>query len=154
MKIAVIGLGFVGLSLAAVLASKGYKTFGIDIDNEKCQIISKGHSTFFEPELEKTLRKGLKNDLIISNDFSLIKQCDFIFVTVGTPQKANGAIELSMIKNSVTKIGKILHSTKKDQIILIKSTVIPGTMRDIILPILEKNSKKKAGKDFGFISNP
>ena len=79
MKIAVIGLGFVGLSLAAVLASKGYKTFGIDIDNEKCRIISKGYSTFFEPELEKTLRKGLKNDLIISNDFSLIKQCDFIF---------------------------------------------------------------------------
>ena len=154
MKIAVIGLGFVGLSLAAVLASKGYKTFGIDIDDKKCRVISKGYSTFFEPELEKTLRKGLKNDLVISNDFSLIKNCDFVFVTVGTPQKANGAIELSMIKNSVSKIGKILHNNKKDQIILIKSTVIPGTMKDIILPILEKNSKKKAGKDFGLISNP
>ena len=93
------------------------------LENEKCQIISKGHSTFFEPELEKTLRKGLKNDLIKSNDISLIKQCDFIFVTVGTPQKANGAIELSMIKNSVSKIGIILHNNKKDQIILIKSTV-------------------------------
>ena len=146
MKIAVIGLGFVGLSLAAVLASKGYKTFGIDIDDKKCQIISKGCTTFFEPELEKTLRKGLKNDLVISNDFSLIKNCDFVFVTVGTPQKASGAIELSMIKNSVSKIGKILHNNKKDQIILIKSTVIPGTIKNTLLPILERKSNKKAGK--------
>ena len=154
MKIAIIGLGFVGLSLAAVLASKGYKTIGIDIDKKKCTSIAKGNPTFFEPELEKTLKKGLKNNLIISNEFSLIKECDFVFVTVGTPQRADGAIELSMIKNSATKIGKILHNTRKNPVILIKSTVIPGTMKNIILPILEKNSKKKAGKDFGLISNP
>tara|TARA_B100001540_G_scaffold38157_2_gene33863 strand:+ start:5743 stop:7056 length:1314 start_codon:yes stop_codon:yes gene_type:complete len=153
-KIAIIGLGFVGLSLAAVLASKGYKTIGIDIDKKKCTSIVKGNPTFFEPELEKTLKKGLKNNLIISNEFSLIKECDFVFVTVGTPQRANGAIELSMIKNSATKIGKILRNTRKNPVILIKSTVIPGTMKNIILPILEKNSKKKAGKDFGLISNP
>ena len=154
MKIAIIGLGFVGLSLAAVLASKGYKTIGIDIDKKKFTSIAKGNPTFFEPELEKTLKKGLKNNLIISNEFSLIKECDFVFVTVGTPQRADGAIELSMIKNSATKIGKILHNTRKNPVILIKSTVIPGTMKNIILPILEKNSKKKAGKDFGLISNP
>ena len=100
------------------------------------------------------MKKGLKNNLIISNEFSLIKECDFVFVTVGTPQRANGAIELSMIKNSATKIGKILRNTRKNPVILIKSTVIPGTMKNIILPILEKNSKKKAGKDFGLISNP
>ena len=111
-KIAIIGLGFVGLSLAAVLASKGYKTIGIDIDKKKCTSIVKGNPTFFEPELEKTLKKGLKNNLIISNEFSLIKECDFVFVTVGTPQRANGAIELSMIKNSATKIGKILRNTR------------------------------------------
>ncbi len=154
MKITVIGLGFVGLSLAAVLSSKGYKTFGIDIDKKKCRMISEGYPTFFEPDLEKTLKKGLKNGLIISDDFSLIEQSDLVFVTVGTPQKANGAIELSMIKNSTAKIGKFLQNTRKNPIILIKSTVIPGTMKDIILPILEKNSKKKAGKDFGLISNP
>ena len=154
MKIAVIGLGFVGLSLAAVLASKDYKTIGIDIDKKKCQVVSKGNSTFFEPDLEKTLRKGLKNGLEISDDFSLIENCDYVFVTVGTPQKTNGEIDLSMIKNSSTQIGKILCKTKKRPIILIKSTVIPGTMKNTIIPILEKKSKKKAGKDFGLISNP
>ena len=85
MKIAVIGLGFVGLSLASVLASKGDNVIGIDIDVKKCKKISNGISPFFEPDLKKTLRTGLKKKLIISNDFSLIKYCDMIFVTVGTP---------------------------------------------------------------------
>ena len=154
MKIAVIGLGFVGLSLASVLASKGDNVIGIDIDVKKCKKISNGISPFFEPDLKKTLRTGLKKKLIISNDFSLIKYCDMIFVTVGTPQKLNGAIELSIIKEAITSIGRIIAKSKNRPIILIKSTVTPGTLQNIILPILEKRTGKKAGKDFGLISNP
>ena len=154
MNIGIVGLGFVGLSLTSVLASKGYTTIGIDIDKKKCKQIVNGESPFFEPKLEKTLRDGLKKKLKISNDFSLIKNCDFIFVTVGTPQTSDGAIDLSMIKKSVAKIGKTMCGNSKNQIILIKSTVTPGTMKNIVLPILEKNSKKKAGKEFGLISNP
>ena len=154
MKIGVVGLGFVGLSLTSVLASKGFNVVGIDIDKEKCGEISNGISPFFEPDLEKTLKSGLKKKLEIRNDFSLINDCDLIFVTVGTPQNVNGTIDLSIIKKAVTSIGKNLRVSKKQQTILIKSTVVPGTMKDVILPILEKNSKKKAGKDFGLISNP
>ena len=154
MKIAVIGLGFVGLSLTAVLASKGYKTVGVDIDKLKCAEIYHGNPTFFEPDLEKTLRSGLKKNLVITNDFSLIKNCDYIFVTVGTPQRENGAIDLSIIKKAITSIGEILQQSKNSPIILIKSTVVPGTIKNEILPILEKKSNKKAGKDFGLISNP
>jgi UDPglucose 6-dehydrogenase len=154
MKIAVIGLGFVGLSLTSVLASKGNNVVGIDVDTEKCKKICDGISPFFEPDLEKILKIGLKKKLIISDDFSLIKDCDMIFVAVGTPQKSNGAIELSMIKKAVESVGKILSKTKKNSIVLIKSTVIPGTMQNVILPILEKRSGKKAGKEFGLISNP
>ena len=154
MNIGIIGLGFVGLSLTSVLAEKGYKTIGLDIDKKKCKEIKLGNPPFFEPKLEKTLREGLKKKLTISNDFSLVKNCDFIFVAVGTPQKPNGSIDLSMIKKSVTKIGKSMCKNKKNQTIFIKSTVTPGTMKNIVLPILEKNSKKKAGKDFGLISNP
>ena len=154
MKIGIIGLGFVGLSLTSVLAAKGYSTIGIDVDIKKCKQITDGKSPFFEPNLEKTLREGLRKKLTISNDYSLVKNCDFIFVTVGTPTSSDGSIDLSMIKKSVKEIGKIMYRNKKDQIILIKSTVTPGTMKDIVLPILEKNSKKKAGKNFGLISNP
>ena len=154
MKIAIIGLGFVGLSLTSVLASKGFNVVGIDVDKEKCRKISKGVSSFFEPNLEKTLRKGLKNKLQIQSDISVVQDCDLIFVTVGTPQDKTGAIDLSIIKKAMNSLGKSIRKSKKQQTILVKSTVVPGTMKDIILPILENNSKKKAGKDFGLISNP
>ena len=154
MKIAIIGLGFVGLSLTSVLASKGFKVVGIDVDKEKCRNISNGVLPFFEPDLEKTLKKGLKNKLQIESDISVAQDCDLIFVTVGTPQNKTGAIDLSIIKKAMKSLGKSIRKTKKQHIILVKSTVVPGTMKDVILPILENNSKKKAGKDFGLISNP
>ena len=154
MKIAVIGLGFVGLALSSVLASRGITTTGIDSDRKKCSKIAKGIPTFFEPNLEKTLKKALKKNLIITDKLSSINNCDFIFITVGTPQKKNGEIDLSFIKIVVRNVGKLISKNKKKPIILIKSTVIPGTMKNVVLPILERNSKKKAGKDFGLISNP
>jgi len=154
MKIAVIGLGFVGLTLSSVLASKGITTIGIDSDRKKCSKIANGIPTFFEPNLENTLKKALKEKLIITNKLSSASNCDFIFVTVGTPQKKNGEIDLSFIKTVVRSVGKLISKNKKKPIILIKSTVIPGTMKNVMLPILEKNSRKKAGKDFGLISNP
>nr|AIE94240.1 nucleotide sugar dehydrogenase (UGDH, ugd) [uncultured marine thaumarchaeote AD1000_44_B05] len=96
----------------------------------------------------------MKKNLLITDKLSSINNCDFIFISVGTPQKKNGEIDLSFIKTVVRSVGKIISKNKKKPIILIKSTVTPGTMKDVILPILEKNSKKKAGKDFGLISNP
>ena len=154
MKIGVVGLGFVGLSLTSVLSSKGYDTVGIDINKDKCKKISNGISPFFDPKSEKILKNGLKKKLKISNDFSLINSCDFLFVTVGTPQNTNGSIDLSIIKKAISTIGESLKKNKKKPIIFVKSTVTPGTMKKIILPILEKKSNKKAGKDFGLISNP
>ena len=154
MNIAVVGLGFVGLSISSVLGSKNYNVVGIDIDNQKCSDIRNGVLPLFEPDLENTLRVGLKKKLTISNNFSLIKNCDMIFVTVGTPQKSNGAIELSMIKKATTSIGQIIKKSKKNPIIFIKSTVVPGTAQNVILPILEKKSGKKANRGFGIISNP
>ena len=154
MNIAVVGLGFVGLSLSSVLASKNNNVIGIDTDNQKCLEIRNGILPLFEPDLEKTLRIGLKKKLTVSNNFSLIKNCDMIFVTVGTPQKPNGAIELSMIKKATASIGQIVRKSKKNPIIFIKSTVVPGTTQNVILPILEKKSGKKADSDFGVILNP
>ena len=154
MKIGVIGLGFVGLSLTSVLASKGYDVIGIDIDKEKCCKIADGILPFFEPDLEKTLKNGLKKKLKIESGFSEVQNCDLVFVTVGTPQDSTGAIDLSIIKKAMIFLGKNMRESKKEQTILIKSTVVPGTMKDIILPILENNSRKKAGKNFGLISNP
>jgi len=77
-----------------------------------------------------------------------------ILVTVGTPQKSNGAIELSMIKKATTTIGQTIRKSKKNPIIFMKSTVVPGTTTNVIKPLIERVSRKKAGKDFEIIANP
>ena len=139
MKISIVGLGFVGLSLTSVLSAKGSNVLGIDVDEKKCEKIRKGISPFFEPEIEKLLKHGLKKKLEISTDYSLIRNSNIIFVTVGTPQRTDGSIDLSMIESAVKAIGKVLKNSGKNPIILIKSTVTPGTMQKIILPILDND---------------
>ena len=137
MRVGIVGLGFVGLSLSSVLASKDISTIGIDTDKEKCKMIASGKPPFFEPELEKTLKEGLSKKFLISDDFSLLLDCELIFVTVGTPQRDDGSIELGIIKDAIRKISQIIGKSKKSQTVIIKSTVVPGTMKNVILPILE-----------------
>ncbi len=100
------------------------------------------------------LKRSLNVSLKVSSNILAIKKCDLIFVTVGTPQKKNGEIDLTMIKNVTNKIGKLLSKTQHKPIIIIKSTVIPGTTQNVILPILQRISGKKVGRDFGLLTNP
>ena len=154
MKIGIIGLGFVGLSFASVLASKGYSVIGVDTDKEKLEKIKNGIVPFYEPKLQSMLRRSLNVGLKVSSNILAIKKCNLIFVTVGTPQKRNGEIDLTMIKNVTNKIGKLLSKTQHKPIVIIKSTVIPGTTQNVILPILQRISGKNVGKDFGLLTNP
>ena len=154
MKIGIIGLGFVGLSFASVLASKKYSVIGIDTDEIKVSKILTGKAPFHEPKLDKTIKKGLKNGMQITTDISLIKNCEFIFVTVGTPQQQNGSIDLTMIKSAITAIAQNITKTTNKPVIIIKSTVIPQTTDNVVLQILESKSGKKVGIDFGLITNP
>jgi len=154
MKIGIIGLGFVGLCFASVLASKGYKVIGIDSDKQKIENIKRGISPFFEPRLEKFLSYALKKNLLVSTQISSLENCDLIFLTVGTPPSKRGRIDLSIVKPAIKEIGKFLKKSKNKPCIVIKSTVVPGTTRNLILPILERESSKRAGKEFGLITNP
>ena len=155
MKIGIIGLGFVGLSFAAVLGSKKYSVIGVDSDIQKVKKILTGKAPFYEPELDNTLKNALKNGLQITTEINpIVTECKLIFIAVGTPQRKDGSIDLTMIKKVAKEIGKGLLKTKNIPIIIIKSTVIPETTLKIILPILEKESSKKVGKDFGLITNP
>jgi UDPglucose 6-dehydrogenase len=155
IKIGIIGLGFVGLSLAAVLGSKGYHVIGIDSNKIKISEIISGRSPFYEPGLEIVLKNAIKKKFSVTSKISEeVKNCKLIFVTVGTPQLKNGKINLSMIKQVSKTIGIELKYSKINPIIIIKSTVTPGTTKNVIIPILEKESGKKVDKDFGVISNP
>jgi len=153
MKIGIIGLGFVGLSFAAVLGSKGYQVMGVDNDVKHLNLIKQGKSSFFEKDLEKFLKVGIKKKLKFDSDISKLENSDLIFVTVGTPQRNDGSIDLSMIQNVSKEIGLLVKRSSKKYIIIIKSTVIPGTSQKV-KQIIEKKSGKKNGIGFELISNP
>mgnify|MGYP006110885161 CR=1 FL=1 len=155
MKISIIGLGFVGLSFAAVLGSKNYSVLGIDNDTQKILKIKNNELPFYEPKLKKFLNSAQKKSLTVSDDLEFaVGNSDLIFITVSTPSLPNGEINLKFIKNVIIEIGKNLKKIKNKPLIIIKSTVIPETSETILLPLLEKFSQKTNGKGFGFITNP
>ena len=155
MQIGIIGLGVVGLSFASVLGSKGLSVIGMDSDLKKIEKITLKKSLFFEPKLDSFLKNALSKSLEISSDIGeIVKKCDIIFLTVGTPKSKSGFIDLSMIKTASKNIGVSLRHSSKKPIIVVKSTVTPGTTTNVIKPIIEKMSNKKAGKGFEIIANP
>lgn len=154
MKIGIVGLGFVGLSFAGVLASKKYLVVGVDSDKTKIVKIKNGNAPFHEPDLDNIIKTGLKNGLTVTTDISQLGDCDFIFITVGTPQQENGNIDLTMIRSVAKDIGWVLKKTKSRPTIIVKSTVTPGTTKNIVLSILEKESGKRNHIDFDLLTNP
>ena len=136
-KISVIGLGFVGLSLAVVNAQKGFDTMGIDIDNKKLTNLRNGNPPFYEIKLEEFLRNSIrKKKIIFSNKISSIIDTDITFVTVGTPTK-NGKIDLSQVQKVVSEVAKVLSKKKQSHLVVVKSTIVPTTTNDVILPKLQ-----------------
>jgi UDPglucose 6-dehydrogenase len=139
MRISVIGLGFVGLTLAAVNAKKGFDTVGIDINLKKLEKNKKGLSDFYEPELEKFLKTSIKEKKInFTDDFNEILKTDITFITVGTPTSINGKINLSYIENVISLLVKTLKSKKQKHTVVIKSTVVPTTTLKKIYPKFNK----------------
>jgi UDPglucose 6-dehydrogenase len=137
-NISVVGLGFVGLTLAVINAKKGFTTIGIDINNNKLEQLRNGKPDFFEPKLEEYLKKSIKqNKIKFTKNFNDILKTDITFVTVGTPSSNQGNIDLTYVKKAVNKISKIIKNKK--HLIVIKSTVIPTTTLKIIFPVFSKN---------------
>jgi UDPglucose 6-dehydrogenase len=154
MNIGIIGAGFVGLTFAAVLGSKNINTILLDSDLKKIKQIERGIIPFYEPKLGTLLQKSLKKSLKISTDLDyVVNQCEIIFVTVGTPTRSDGKINLKNIELVIKEISLSLSKSKNIPIIVIKSTVIPKTS-ETIRKILERNSKKKEGEGFGLVVNP
>lgn len=155
MNVGIIGMGFVGLSLGVVLASKNISVFGIESDCKKLEHLQNGTPPFYEPDLESLLLESYTKKKIKFLDSldSIFEKLDVVFVTVGTPTK-NDHIDLTAIKAVIQSIGKLLKKSKNCPLIVIKSTIAPGTTKDIIIPILEKNSSKKLGKNLRIATNP
>jgi UDPglucose 6-dehydrogenase len=154
-KISVFGLGPVGLVTAACFAMNGHHVVGIDPDARKIESIRKGKAPFFEPSLDEHVAKTVANGTLqATSDAATNAESEMAYITVGTPSKDDGSIDLSYIRAAAADIGRSLRKIDGYQIVLVKSTVIPGTARNVVKPILEKESGRHFGEAFGLCSNP
>jgi len=153
MHLAIIGAGFVGLSMGVVLADKGHKVLLVDVDKAKVEKINSGIAPFYEPKLSELLEKHVGNNLKATTNYSELEKAEIIFICVGTPSKPDGSIDLKYVISACESLKDVLKHTKDYKLIVVKSTVLPTTTEKVIIPILEK-SGKKAGKHFGICVNP
>ena len=156
MHISIIGTGYVGLSTGVGFAVKGNEVICVDIDKEKVEKINNGISPIYEPLLEDYLKKLLKQKRFrATTDLKdAIEKTEVSFISVGTPSKEDGSIDLKYIIDASIQIGEVLKSKKEYHVIVVKSTVVPGTTENVVLKNIEKSSGKKVGKDFGLCMNP
>jgi len=149
-KVAVIGLGYVGLPTAVALARAGFKVLGIDLKKERVDLINKGRSYILDI-LSKEL-KGLVRDkrLVAFNNHQPLKKADIVLICVPTPLDKNRVPDVSYIISTTREIARLLH---KGQLIILESSTYPGTTREVILPQLGKGHLR-VGKDFYLAFSP
>jgi UDPglucose 6-dehydrogenase len=154
MRLSIIGTGYVGLVTGACFAKIGHSVICVDIDPEKVQKINKGISPIYEEGLENLL-STYKDKITATIDYKdALENSDVTFLCVGTPSMTNGSIDVSYLEEATKQIATILKNKKTWHLIVVKSTVLPGTTQQIVLPLLEQHSGKKIGTDFGLAMNP
>ena len=154
-RVAFIGLGYVGLCTAVTFAARGFNTIGVEVDAAKRSQIERGRPPIHEPQLAKLLKTGLRSKrFAVTEDPSIAASADIVFITVGTPSRADGSIDLTYMEEATRQIGAALRSLRGYRLVVVKSTVTPGTTRSVVLPILEDSGRKRVGKELGLCANP
>ena len=154
MKVSVIGTGYVGLVSGTCLAEKGHDIVCVDIDQEKIDMINQGIPPIHEDGLDELLKKNVNKTLRASSDLvNSVLETDLSLIAVGTPFDGK-EIDLTHIKEVSRQIGTVLRDKTEYHVVVVKSTVVPGTTDGVVLPILEEASGKKSGMDFGLGMNP
>ena len=154
MKISIVGTGYVGIVTGACFAEKGHEVICVDIDQSKVDLINKGTAPIYERGLDDLLKKHASDRLRATTDLAdAVQQTELSMIAVGTPFDGN-EIDLTYIKNVARQLGQALRAKPGYHVVIVKSTVVPGTTDDVVLPILEESSGKKAGVDFGVGMNP
>lgn len=154
MKISIIGTGYVGLVSGVCLAEKGHDVTCVDIDQAKVDRINAGQSPIHEKGLDDLLAKVCGVNFRATSDLrAAVLGSDISMIAVGTPFDGE-EIDLKYIRAAASQIGEALKDKPSYHVVLVKSTVVPGTTNDVVLPLVEQASGKKAGPDFGVGMNP
>lgn len=154
MKISIIGMGYVGLITGLGFCNYGHKVICLEKNKKKIDDLNNNKDIIYEPGLKKFLKKHLNKNFFASQDFKkIILNTDVTFIAVGTPFE-NGKFSTRYLESAAKEIGLSIKNKKKYHVIVIKSTILPGTTDTIIKKQIEKYSGKKAGKNFGLSMNP
>jgi GDP-mannose 6-dehydrogenase len=156
MKISVLGLGYVGAVSAGCLARDGHEVIGVDPERTKADLINAGKSPIIEKDIGAIIAEQVAaGRLRASTEVGdAVRHTDMALVCVGTPSQPNGGIDLRYVRRVCEQIGRTLATHHGAPVIVMRSTMLPGTMREVVLPTLEKFSGKRAGEEFGVCINP
>jgi GDP-mannose 6-dehydrogenase len=156
LRISIFGMGYVGTVSAGCLAQDGHEVIGVDPVLTKVDLINAGQSPIVEEDIGQIIAAAVQAGRLraTSDADEAIRQTELSFVCVGTPSQANGNLDLTYIRRVCEMIGGALKNKPSRHTVVIRSTILPGTMHQIVIPILEERSKRKAGVDFGVCNNP
>lgn len=154
MDVAVVGTGYVGLVSGVCLAEKGHRVVCVDQDASKVSAIESGRSPIYEEGLQELLERNLGRRLRATRDlFEAIETSDLSLIAVGTPFDGQ-SIDVSHVRAASAEIGRALRTRDSFHSVVVKSTVVPGTSDQVVRPVLEQESGKRAGEGFGVGMNP
>ncbi len=153
MKIGIIGLGFVGLSYAVVFASKGYNVVGVDIDVKKVSMISNRVSPFYEDGMKELLETTIGKTFTATTNYDSLRDADLVFVTVNAPTREDGSQDLLQLESAIRELAWVFCNAAHRPIIVIKTTVLPGTTRRMA-KLFSELSGKKVPEEMGFAFSP
>ena len=156
MKICVLGLGYVGTVAAGCLATEGHEVTGVDPNPLKVDLINSGRSPIIEKEIDEIIaRESAAGRLRATRDVAAaLRYADLAFICVGTPSQPNGALDLQYVRRVCEEVGAAFKTHPGAPVVVVRSTMLPGSMRRIVIPALEAHSGKRAGTDFGVCVNP
>ncbi|HEX4074020.1 MAG TPA: UDP-glucose/GDP-mannose dehydrogenase family protein [Candidatus Acidoferrales bacterium] len=156
MRISIFGMGYVGTVSAGCLAQDGHEVVGVDPVPTKVDLINAGQPPIIEEDIGEIIAANVKAGRLRAtcDQEKAVRETEVSFVCVGTPSQANGNLDLTYIRRVCEEIGKTLKNKPSRHTVVIRSTILPGTMRQIVIPILEEYSGKKAGEGFGICNNP
>ncbi len=155
-SISIFGMGYVGTVTAACLASRGHQVTGVDVNPAKVQTLRAGQSPIVEPGVGELIAEGTTSCRLhaTADASAAVLSTDISFLCVGTPSMRNGKIDLGHVEPVCREIGKALRGKHSFHLVVLRSTVLPGTTESIVIPALEQASGKKVGRDFGVCVNP
>jgi GDP-mannose 6-dehydrogenase len=156
MKISIFGLGYVGAVSAGCLASDGHEVIGVDPNQTKVSLINAGSTPIIEKDIGEMIAKAVADgQLRATTDVAeAVAGSDISLICVGTPSQLNGNLDLSHVRKVCEQIGAALREKSGFHVVVARSTMLPGSMRSLVIPTLEAASGKKAGVDFGVCNNP